>query len=51
VPKGVKPPPSLKNIFKEVAIEVDGFEVPNHGCLLPWAEQGVFMLNATLTVE
>ena len=50
VPKGVTPPPSLKNIFKELADDV-GVPVPSHGSLLKWAQQGVLLLNATLTVE
>lgn len=50
VPPGVKPPPSLVNIFKELAEDV-GFKKPESGCLLPWAEQGVLLLNATLTVR
>ena len=47
---GVKPPPSLVNIFKELHTDV-GFSVPNHGNLTEWARQGVLMLNATLTVR
>jgi len=43
-------PPSLKNIFEEIRIDV-GKEIPNNGYLLRWAEQGVLMLNATLTVR
>lgn len=50
VPMGVPPPPSLKNIYKELANDL-GFQIPNHGCLVPWAEQGVLLLNATLTVR
>jgi len=50
VPQGVKPPPSLQNIFKELNDDI-GMPIPNHGCLLPWAKQGVLLLNATLTVE
>jgi uracil-DNA glycosylase len=50
VPPGVKPPPSLKNIFKELQADL-GFEPPNHGCLHSWAEQGVLLLNAALTVR
>lgn len=49
VPKGVPPPPSLKNVFKELADDV-GISAPKHGCLLKWAKQGVMLLNATLTV-
>jgi uracil-DNA glycosylase len=50
VQQGIKPPPSLVNIFKELKEDV-GFEIPNHGCLQKWTEQGVFLLNAILTVE
>ena len=48
---GVKTPPSLRNIYKELVQDVEGFETPEHGYLLPWAEQGILMLNATLTVQ
>ncbi|VDL75586.1 unnamed protein product [Nippostrongylus brasiliensis] len=51
VKKGVPPPPSLKNIYKELYTDIPGFVIPNHGFLEKWALQGVFMLNATLTVE
>src|SRR5258708_6017435 len=47
---GVAPPPSLKNIFKELKSDV-GFRIPNNGYLAPWAEQGVLLLNAVLTVR
>jgi uracil-DNA glycosylase len=47
---GVTPPPSLVNIFKELHDDVQ-FRVPNNGCLIPWAEQGVLLLNAVLTVR
>ncbi len=50
VPQGVKTPPSLVNIFKEIEHDL-GIAVPSQGCLLSWAEQGVLLLNATLTVE
>jgi uracil-DNA glycosylase len=50
VPKGVPPPPSLQNIFKEIETDL-GFPPPPHGDLTGWAEQGVFLLNAILTVE
>lgn len=50
VPKGVKIPPSLKNIYKEIFSDV-GFPIPTHGDLTGWANQGVFLLNAMLTVE
>jgi len=47
---GVAVPPSLQNIYKELHTDVQ-FRVPNHGCLIPWAEQGVLLLNAVLTVR
>ncbi len=50
VPKGVRLPPSLKNIFREIKTDI-GMELPAHGDLTTWAEQGVFLLNAMLTVE
>lgn len=50
VPNGVPPPPSLINIFKELRDDV-GVNIPNHGNLSRWAEQGVFLLNASLTVR
>jgi uracil-DNA glycosylase len=51
VQKGVTPPPSLKNIYKELATDIPGFIIPDHGELTEWAEQGVMLLNATLTVR
>ncbi len=50
VPRGVKAPPSLINIFKEIENDL-GVAPPNHGCLERWTEQGVFLLNAILTVR
>jgi uracil-DNA glycosylase len=47
---GVPTPPSLVNIFKEVSADV-GLPQPDHGCLQSWADQGVLLLNAVLTVE
>ena len=47
---GVTPPPSLKNIYKELHNDLD-ITPPSHGCLLHWAKQGVLLLNAVLTVE
>ena len=47
---GVEVPPSLHNIYKELASDT-GFVRPDHGCLLPWARQGVLLLNSVLTVE
>uniref|UniRef100_A0AAF5PPK7 Uracil-DNA glycosylase n=1 Tax=Wuchereria bancrofti TaxID=6293 RepID=A0AAF5PPK7_WUCBA len=49
--KGVRLPPSLINIYKELKTDIPNFKVPAHGCLESWAHQGVFMLNTTLTVE
>lgn len=48
---GVKTPPSLVNMYKELAKDVEGFEIPKHGYLQSWAEQGVLLLNTVLTVE
>lgn len=48
---GVKTPPSLVNMYKELAQNVDGFVIPQHGYLQSWAEQGVLLLNTVLTVE
>lgn len=50
VPPGVAIPPSLQNIFRELHSDV-AMPAPQHGCLSHWAEQGVLLLNATLTVE
>ena len=47
---GVKRPPSLVNIFKELHHDL-GCQIPNNGYLVPWAEQGVMLLNAVLTVR
>jgi uracil-DNA glycosylase len=47
---GVPVPPSLQNIFAELQRDL-GIARPDHGCLLPWARQGVLLLNAVLTVE
>ncbi len=47
---GIKPPPSLVNMFKELRNDV-GFRIPNNGYLVPWAKQGILMLNAVLTVR
>ena len=52
VKKGVLPPPSLKNIFKELSQEFpENFQNPEHGELTEWAKQGVLLLNAVLTVD
>jgi uracil-DNA glycosylase len=50
VPKGVRPPPSLVNIFKEMESDL-GVPPAHHGCLEHWASQGVLLLNSVLTVE
>lgn len=50
VPRGVAPPPSLENIFKEMARDL-GIPAPTQGCLESWADQGVLLLNTTLTVR
>jgi uracil-DNA glycosylase len=50
VPDGIKIPPSLKNIFKELGSDI-GKEIPKSGNLIHWAKQGVLLLNASLTVE
>jgi uracil-DNA glycosylase len=50
VPDGVPPPPSLQNVFKELARDL-GMPKPSTGNLTPWARQGVLLLNAVLSVE
>lgn len=50
VPTGVKPPPSVQNIFKELNSDL-GIPIPTHANLERWADQGVFLLNAVLTVR
>lgn len=50
VKEGVKPPPSLVNIFQELQDDI-GAPVPESGCLIKWARQGVFLLNTVLTVR
>jgi uracil-DNA glycosylase len=50
VPKGIRQPPSLVNIFKEIKNDLD-IDSPQHGNLESWAAQGVFLLNAILTVR
>jgi len=47
---GIKPPPSLMNIFRELKDDL-GCSIPNHGSLIAWAEQGVLLLNTVLTVR
>ncbi|SFG77345.1 uracil-DNA glycosylase [Pedobacter insulae] len=51
VQKGMVVPPSLKNMYKELANEFPDFKIPSHGNLTSWADQGVLLLNATLTVR
>lgn len=48
---GVKIPPSLVNIYKELTTNIEGFITPEHGNLTAWAEQGVLLLNTVLTVQ
>ena len=50
VPEGVTPPPSLRNVFKEIQRDL-GLKPPRHGHLVAWAQRGVLLLNTTLTVE
>ena len=50
VPEGIKQPPSLVNIFKEIRSDL-GISTPSHGNLLSWAHEGVLLLNAVLTVR
>lgn len=50
VPRGMKQPPSLVNIFKEMQADL-GIKPPDHGCLEGWAREGVLLLNAVLTVR
>jgi len=50
VKEGVKIPPSLKNIYKELNADI-GMSIPTTGCLISWANQGVLLLNTVLTVE
>ncbi len=47
----IKIPPSLLNMYKTLKKDIEGFQMPSHGYLLPWAEQGVLLLNTVLTVE
>jgi uracil-DNA glycosylase len=51
VQRGVTIPPSLRSIYKELVTDIPGFTSPSHGELTQWADQGVLMLNAILTVR
>ena len=51
VKPGIEVPPSLKNMYKELASDIPGFTIPDTGYLQKWAEQGVLLLNAVLTVR
>lgn len=53
VPKGIAVPSSLKNVYKEIAADeaIEGWKQPNHGHLRAWADQGVLLLNTSLTVR
>lgn len=51
VPDGIRQPPSLQNIFKELETDISGFKIPQSGNLEAWAKQGVLLLNALLTVQ
>ena len=51
VPPGVGIPPSLRNMYQELAADIPGFRIPGHGDLTAWADRGVLLLNATLTVR
>jgi uracil-DNA glycosylase len=51
VQKGVSIPPSLRNIYKELSTDIPGFIIPSHGELTKWADEGVLLLNTSLTVR
>jgi uracil-DNA glycosylase len=51
VPMSERVPPSLRNVYKELESDIEGFVKPKHGNLEAWSKQGVFLLNASLTVE
>jgi len=51
VPRGVAIPPSLRNMYVELHADIPGFRIPDHGDLTEWANRGVLLLNATLTVR
>ena len=48
---GIEIPRSLQNIYKELSTDIPGFQAPDHGNLIPWARQGVLLLNSVLTVD
>ena len=50
VKPGIKTPPSLVNMYKELKEDIEGFTIPNNGYLTKWAKQGVLLLNTSLTV-
>lgn len=51
VPEGIKIPPSLRNIHKELESDIESYQAPLDGCLVGWARQGVLLLNSVLTVD
>lgn len=51
VQPGIAIPPSLRNMYAELSTDIDGFKIPSHGTLTKWADQGVLLLNAVLTVR
>ncbi|QNL49528.1 uracil-DNA glycosylase [Olivibacter sp. SDN3] len=51
VQPGVAIPPSLRNMYRELTTDIEGFSIPSHGTLTKWADQGVLLLNAVLTVR
>lgn len=51
VPRGITIPPSLRNIYKALKNDIEDFQIPSHGNLSSWADQGVLLLNTTLTVR
>jgi len=51
VKPGIKVPPSLRNMYKELESDIPDFKTPEHGYLTPWAKQGVLLLNTVLTVR
>ncbi len=51
VQNGVKIPPSLRNMYKELTTDIEGFTMPKHGNLKHWAQQGVLLINTVMTVD